>query len=91
MLKETVSQNVKILELPRIALIETNFHDMDAGWTRYVFDTYNIPFKVVQPGEVKETDLTNFDVIVFPDNDKNVLLEGKSKNKGGDCENDCFF
>jgi hypothetical protein len=24
---------------PRVALVETYFHDMDAGWTRYLFDT----------------------------------------------------
>jgi hypothetical protein len=66
--------------LPRIALVETYFHDMDAGWTRYVFDTYSIPFKVIRPGEFKKTDLNkNFDVLVFPDNDKSILLEGKWK------------
>ena len=37
------------LELPRIALVETYFHDMDAGWTRFLFDTYHIPFTVLHP------------------------------------------
>ena len=82
-LKEKISENITKLEMPEIALIETNFHDMDAGWTRYVFDTYNIPFRVVKPGEVKEMDLSDFDVIVFPDNDKSTLLEGKRKSSSG--------
>ena len=38
------------IEMPTIALVETYFHDMDAGWTRYVFDTYHIPFTVLHPG-----------------------------------------
>lgn len=78
-LTEKIETNLEELILPKIALIETNFHDMDAGWTRYVFDTYNIPFSIVQPGEVQEQDLSEFDVIVFPDNNKSVLLEGKYK------------
>ncbi len=82
-LAESISDNIDELELPKIALIETNFHDMDAGWTRYIFDTYQIPFTVVKPGEVKEKDLTEFDVIVFPDNNKSILLEGKYKGGSG--------
>ncbi|NOR73772.1 MAG: hypothetical protein GQ525_01300 [Draconibacterium sp.] len=82
-LTETLSENIDELELPKIALIETNFHDMDAGWTRYIFDTYQIPFTVVKPGEVKEKNLSEFDVIVFPDNNKSILLEGKYKGSSG--------
>ena len=82
-LNESISENIEELELPKIALIETNFHDMDAGWTRYVFDTYKIPFTVVKPGEVKEKNLSEFDVIIFPDNNKSILLEGKYKRSSG--------
>lgn len=72
------------LELPRIALVETFFHDMDAGWTRYLFDTYHIPFTVLHPGDFKERDIAaEFDVVIFPDNDKDVLMTGKRKS-GGD-------
>ncbi len=66
---------------PRIALVESYMHDMDAGWTRFLFDTYGIPYGVVHPGEFKNTDFKkNFDVVVFPDQDKNVLMEGKYKS-----------
>jgi len=69
------------LVIPRIALVETYFHDMDAGWTRYLFDTYHIPFTVIYPHQFKETDLTGkFDVIIFPDNDKSILMTGKRKS-----------
>jgi len=71
------------VELPRIALVDTWFHDMAAGWTRYLFDTYHIPYTVVRPGEFPETDLAgNFDVIVFPDSDKDMLMTGKRKSGG---------
>lgn len=69
------------LELPRIALVETWFHDMDAGWTRFLFDTYHIPYTVVRPGEFAKTDLAGkFDVIIFPDSDKDMLMTGKRKS-----------
>ncbi|HYW95646.1 MAG TPA: M14 family metallopeptidase [Bacteroidales bacterium] len=67
------------LRLPSVALLETYMHDMDAGWTRFIFDTYHIPFKVIHPGEIQETDLDDFDIIVIPDNDKSILLSGKYK------------
>jgi hypothetical protein len=72
------------VRIPRIALIETWFDDMDAGWTRYLLDSYHVPFTVLRPGDVKTTDLKSaFDVLLFPGNDKNVLLEGKYKGENG--------
>ncbi|MEX2371935.1 MAG: M14 metallopeptidase family protein [Bacteroidales bacterium] len=69
------------MKIPRIALVETYFHDMDAGWTRYIFDSYSIPFKKVRPHEIAEAGISkNFDVIIFPDTDKNLLMEGKYKS-----------
>jgi hypothetical protein len=68
------------VRLPRIALVETYFHDMDAGWTRYLFDTYGIGFQILHPEDFDAIDLQkNFDVIVFPDASKDVLTKGKYK------------
>ncbi len=70
------------VKMPRIALVETYFHDMDAGWTRFVFDTYHVPYKVVRPGNFKKTDFAKkYDVLIFPDADKSVLMKGKYKSK----------
>lgn len=67
------------VKLPRIALVETYFHDMDAGWTRYLFDTYKIPYTIIHPDEFELTDFTsNFDVVIFPSTGKNLLMNGKS-------------
>ena len=74
--------NTTPVTMPRIALVETYFHDMDAGWTRFIFDSYSIPFKVVHPGEFKQTDFAKkFDILIFPDADKSILMEGKYKSK----------
>ena len=71
------------VEMPRIALVETFFHDMDAGWTRFLFDSYHIPFTVLHPGDFAKSDLAGkFDVILFPDTDKDILMTGKRKSSG---------
>ncbi len=72
------------MSMPRIALVETNFHDMDAGWTRYVFDTYHIPFSVINPGDFKNTDFSaDYDVVIFPSTRKSILMEGNYGSTGG--------
>jgi hypothetical protein len=76
---EDFPEELKKISIPKIALVETNFHDMDAGWTRYIFDTYSIPFTVLKPEEIKDGKLDDYDVIIFPDNSKDILLSGKSK------------
>lgn len=70
------------IRLPRIALMQTYFHDMDAGWTRFIFDTYHIPFTVIHPGEVQKTDFNKFDVLIFPDMSKSVWMDGKYSESG---------
>ena len=70
--------------IPRIALVETWFSDMDAGWTRYLFDTYHLPYTILHPGEFAETDLGGeFDIIILPGTQKNLLMTGKPGTDGG--------
>ncbi|MFV2074082.1 MAG: M14 family zinc carboxypeptidase [Thermoanaerobaculales bacterium] len=65
---------------PRIALVETWFHDMDAGWTRYLFDSFGIRYSVLHPEDFDSAELArDFDVVVFPSVGKDVLLKGKYK------------
>jgi hypothetical protein len=76
------------IRLPKIALVETFFHDMDAGWTRYLFDTYGISYTVLNPGDFDTADLGVYDVIVFPDASTDVLTKGKYKRYGRYISND---
>ncbi len=62
---------------PRVALVETWFHDMDAGWTRYLFENYGIEYSLLRPGDLAAADLVDdVDVVVFPDADPGVLMKG---------------
>jgi hypothetical protein len=41
--------------------------NMDEGWTRYVFDTFNVPYKSVNETSLNDADPSaNFDAIVLP-------------------------
>lgn len=84
-LQDSPALKTEPLRKPRIALVETYFHDMDAGWTRFVFDTYSIPYQVLRPGDFEKTDLSKqFDVVIFPDVNKSLLMEGKYKGSEED-------
>lgn len=68
---------------PRIALVETYYHDMDAGWTRFIFDNYHISYSVVRPGDFASTDFAGtYDTIVFPSVSKSLLMKGKNESDG---------
>ena len=74
----------KEIHQPRIALVETYLQDTDAGWTRYLFDNYHIKYTTVHPDEFEKTNFKkNFDIVIFPDNNKDILLSGKAKTGNG--------
>lgn len=55
------------LKLPRIGLWDIYGGSMTSGWTRWLLEQFEFPFKVVFPPELDEGDLrTKFDVLIFP-------------------------
>jgi hypothetical protein len=57
---------------------------MDAGWTRFIFDCYGIPFKVLHPEDFEKAELEKeYDVIVFPSMNPDALMKGKYKSGDG--------
>jgi len=76
--REPEKLELSALSLPRIALVETYFSDMDAGWTRYLFDTYKLPYTILHPDEFEKADFAaNFDIVIIPSSGKNLLMNGK--------------
>jgi hypothetical protein len=63
---------------PRVAIVETWFHDMDGGWLRFIFDQYNVPYTVLRPFDLQTARLQrDFDIIFFTDQAKSLLMTGK--------------
>jgi hypothetical protein len=53
---------------------------MDEGWTRLVFDTFQIRFKSVSNDNFREGNL-NYDVIVLPADNENTIVNGLSAER----------
>jgi hypothetical protein len=60
---------------PRIGLYKGYTTSMDEGWTRYVFDTFNINYTSLMDAQVRSGDLP-FDVIVLPSMTENAIVRG---------------
>src|SRR2546430_7336242 len=65
----------------RIGLYRSYDASMDEGWTRWVFDTWKVPYQplvdsVVRAGKLKE----QFDAILLPDQEPRQLLDGLPKS-----------
>ncbi len=72
------------VKLPRIALVESWFHDMDAGWTRFILDNYGLSYTVLRPDGIAKARLAKkFDIILMPDESESVLEKGRWKRKDG--------
>ncbi len=65
----------------RLALYKSWTSSMDEGWTRYVFDTFNVPFHSLLDREIRAGNLREkFDVIVLPSMRLRELLEGRASD-----------
>jgi len=67
-------------DAPHVGLYRSYEASMDEGWTRWVFDTWKVPYvsvvdSVVRAGKLRD----RFDVIVLPDQAPQELLEGLSR------------
>src|SRR5207245_3273226 len=67
-------------EGPRVGLYRSYAAPIDEGWTRWVFDTWKVPYmsvvdSVVRAGKLRE----HFEVIVLPDQSPHTLCERLSR------------
>jgi len=60
---------------PRIGLYKGFTGSMDEGWTRFVFDTFQVPFKTVSDADVRGGNL-NYDAIILPADSETTIVNG---------------
>jgi hypothetical protein len=68
---------------PKIGLYKGFTGSMDEGWTRFVFDTFSVPFESVSDLDFRENRL-NFDAIILPADSENSIVKGLSAEKYAD-------
>jgi hypothetical protein len=65
----------------RLALYKSWTASMDEGWTRWLFDTFNVPYTSLRDADVRAGNLREkFDVIVLPSMRMREIVEGRAKN-----------
>jgi hypothetical protein len=58
---------------------------MDEGWTRYVFDTFNVKYSSILDKDIRAGNLrARFDVIVLPSMRMREIVEGRAKGTAPD-------
>ncbi len=69
------------LKLPRIGLYQSWKSNMDEGWTRYVLDDLGFIYTTLHNKDFKSGKKLGerFDVIVFADENPDIIVEGKPK------------
>lgn len=64
---------------PKIGLYKGFTASMDEGWTRFVLDTYQIPFQSVSDADMRQGTL-NFDALILPSQGERQIVEGVNKD-----------
>jgi hypothetical protein len=61
----------------RLAVYQGWIENMDEGWTRYVFDTFNVPYASLHDADVRRGNLrAKYDVIILPSQRTREIVEG---------------
>jgi hypothetical protein len=70
------------LRVPRIALYESWMANIDAGWTRWVLEEYGFAYQALANEGLQSESLRNScDVIIFPDQNANGIVNGYSASE----------
>jgi hypothetical protein len=80
-LRQSDSSPIKIpIKQPlRIGIYKGSMGNMDEGWTRFVFDTFNVPYSSVKDNEIRQGAIqSQYDVIVFPSQRSREIVDGNA-------------
>jgi len=63
----------------RVGIYKGNTGNMDEGWTRFVFDTFNVPYETIKDTQVREGGLNaNYDVVILPSQRSTEIVQGNA-------------
>lgn len=68
--------------LARIGLYQSYRPSMDEGWTRWIFDQYDISYTILHDEDIRRGDLrSRVDVIILPDQSPRAILHGLPQDR----------
>ncbi|HZI49128.1 MAG TPA: M14 metallopeptidase family protein [Pyrinomonadaceae bacterium] len=63
----------------RVGIYKGSMGNMDEGWTRYVFDTFNVPYSSVRDADMKQGSLNaKFDALILPSQTATQIVNGNA-------------
>ena len=63
----------------RVGIYKGSMSNMDEGWTRFVFDTFNVPFSSVRDVDVRQGSLNaKFDAVILPSQASTQIINGNA-------------
>jgi len=63
----------------RVGIYKGAMSNMDEGWTRFVFDTFNVPYTSLHDVEVRQGALNSrFDALILPSQQANQIVNGNA-------------
>jgi len=63
----------------RVGIYRGSMSNMDEGWTRFVFDTFNVPYTSIRDFDVRQGALNSkFDAVIFPSQQSAQIISGNA-------------
>lgn len=63
----------------RAGIYRGSMSNMDEGWTRFVFDTFNVPYSSVSDKDMRQGSLNaKFDALILPSQQSNQIINGNA-------------
>jgi Zinc carboxypeptidase len=63
----------------RIGIYKGWMSNMDEGWTRFVFDTFNVPYKSINDAEMRQATLSSlYEVVLLPSQRARDITDGNA-------------
>src|SRR5262249_36510004 len=73
----STSEPARALAAPRVAIYSSWVANMDEGWTRWLLEQFEFPFRELHNADVQSGDLqSRFDAIIIPEMSARTILDG---------------
>jgi hypothetical protein len=63
----------------RVGIYKGSMSNMDEGWTRYIFDTFNVPYSSVRDADMRRGSLSSkFEALILPSQQSTQMVAGNA-------------
>lgn len=78
-LEKSPEVTVDRLRLPRVGFFDSQINNYDEGWTRWIFDTYEIDYTRVDDAEVRRGELrSQYDILIVANWSADQIVNGRA-------------